>query len=668
MIYSFLNFCLSLSLLLIPVTVTILIFRKFKNELIASKFYFGGLVLLNIVFLNKLLFGGQTLTAQDFNNIQITFNHFFQNSFREFLTPPIWYSKIGGGFDAFSNPVSNYFSPFNLLLLIIPEVYFATNLIILFTLIFISISSFLLFRELKLSKNLSFLGAVIFTFNAFVIMRLSPGVGIEYLYTFKWIPFVILFAYKIFVNKEKNFLLFLAVALSFTFEGNFNIAFGVWCFWFLFLVVFYGKKILSIWKEFLGVLFFAFAFYSIKLLPGIDLMLSSSGRISSTVSGWRTSRMKLYEFLEYFLPISHKFQSPNFTFGVIALILFLVGFGYFWFKFYKNRSVDFLFKFSIISFLIGCFLNTDNPGSELFFTFPIFNRITVTPTYLIFLMFPMILWILEGANLISKKFKFAPLVFGILIFVEVLFGFSTFGTRTFSFNFPKMNISEAYQIPHYEAQKKYSGVFFFNSNNNTFMYPYGIELSGVKVLNPFKYFYSYSNTDEMENNISDQIFYSDYIYSLNSLSNPNLNLKETVKVKSLLSKFQSFAIFERSGEFNELSQTQNWDKNLNIYEVSSNIPSSSKNLSNNPFEFTLQFTDKNLTQGDKLSTSVTYSKWWRVSSDYDSNKYGLVEIKNTNLKEVKFIYFNYFIYLGMLLTICSFVLFLYYEKLITKNN
>ena len=548
MLYSFLNFCLSFCLLIIPITIVVLIFLKFKKEIFESKFYLLGLVGLSFIFLNKLLFLGQTLTAQDFNNIQITFNHFFQTSFREFLTPPTWYSKIGGGFDAFANPIANYFSPFNLLLLIVPEVYLATNLVILFTVLFISISSFLLFRELKLNKSISFLGAVLFTFNAFVVMRLSPGVGVEYLYSYKWIPFIILFTYKVFINKEKNNLLFLAVVLSFTFEGNFNIAFGIWSFWFLFLVVYFGKKLLTIWKEFVGIILFAFTFYSVKLLPGIDLMLSSSGRISNTISGWRTSRMKLYEFLEYFLPISHKFQSPNFTFGLIAAILFLIGLGYLLFKFYKTRETSFLFKFSIISFLIGCFLNTDNPGSELFFTLPIFNRITVTPTYLIFLMFPLILWALEGANLISKKFKFAPLILGILIFFEVLFGFSTFGTKTYSFNFPKMNIAESYQIPHYEAQKKYSGIFYFNSNNNTFMFPYGVELENVKLLNPFKYFYSFSNTDEMEMSLADQIYFSDYIYSLNTISNSNLVLKESVKVKSLLNKFQSFSIFKEVGK------------------------------------------------------------------------------------------------------------------------
>ena len=200
------------------------------------------------------------------------------------------------------------------------------------------------------------------------------------------------------------------------------------------------------------------------------------------------------------------------------------------------------------------------------------------------------------------------------------------------------------------------------------MFPYGVELENVKLLNPFKYFYSFSNTDEMEMSLADQIYFSDYIYSLNTISNSNLVLKESVKVKSLLNKFQSFSIFERSGEINELSEVNNWDKNLYIYEVSKNISSSTKNLSNHPFEFSLNVSDKNINSENRISTSVTYSKWWVVNSKYSMNKYGLVELNSTKTGEIKFIYFNYFIYIGMLLTICSFTLLLFSEKLISKNN
>jgi hypothetical protein len=668
-IYQFLNFLLSISLLIIPSLVVILIFLKFKDELKSSKFYLLGLVILCVVYLNKLIFFNQTLAAQDFNNIQITFNSFFSESFRNFLTPPLWYTKIGGGLDAFSNPIATYFSPFNFVYLIFSDVYFATNLFILFQIVFLSTTSYLLFRELKFSKALSFFGAVAFTFNGFLVMRLSPGVGVEYLYTYKWIPLILLFSNRIFVEKKYNEILFLGICLGFTFEGNPNIAFGTWCFWFLFLAVTQGKNIFKIWKLFFTAISFGLLFYAIKLVPGIDMMLTSSGRISGTVGGWRTSRMKLYEYLEYFLPLSHKFMTPIFSPGVIVILFFVIGLILFGVKIYKKQELNYLEKFAAISFLIGSVLNTDNPLSEIFYPLPIFNRFTVTPSYLSFLIFPIILIALIGIQFLYtkvSKFKYSYLYLlgiSLLVFLEIMLGPSTFGTKTFSFNFAKMDSSEVYKYPHYQEFKKDSSqMFYFNTDNNTFMYPYGIQLTNLYTLNSYKYFYENFNSEVLDSeNLGVKKRYTSSIVSLSSLSDSELNLVSVVKMKNLMNgNFKSHSILERRSEFFDIP---NWDKNFYLYKVSANFYSI-KNVNKNPFEYSA-FIESNNFYENKLLASISYSKFWKITNQrneelqFSENSYGLIEIQNVQAGDTLTLkYFNPLIYIGMFITLLSFGIFL----------
>lgn len=642
---------------------------KFREELKSSKFYIGGLFLLGIFFLNKLLFSNQTLAAQDFNNIQITFNSFFAESFRNYLTPPLWYTKIGGGLDAFSNPIAVYFSPFNFLFLFFSNIYYATNLFILFQIIFLSTTSYLLFREFKFSKALSFFGAVAFTYNGFLVMRLSPGVGVEYLYTYKWIPLILLFTNRVFKDKKYDEILFLGICLGFTFEGNPNIAFGTWCLWFLFLLISQGKNFYKTWKLFFTAISFGLCFYAIKLIPGIDMMLSSSGRISSTIGGWRTSRMKLYEFHEYFVPLSHKFMTPNFTPGVIVIAFSIIGIFLITINFLKKKSSTYLDIFAVFSFLIGCFLNTDNPLSEIFYTLPIINRFTVTPTYLSFLIFPLIYFAMNGLKFIMQKFEhlnFSYLItitISLFVFLEVTLGPSTFGTRTFSFNFAKMNPAEVYNYQHYKELRKFeSELFLFNANNNLFMYPSGIQLNNIYTLNSYKYFYENFDSVNLDSMSLDfKKMHTDNIIDFNSISDPDLNLVSTIKMKNFMnSGFESHAVIERRSEFFDIS---NWDKNLYVYKVNSKN-TSIKNISQNPFEYRITTKIENFNDG-KLLASISYSRWWKIINQnneelkFNSNSLGLIDIQNVNPGDVLiFRYFNPLIYIGMFITLISFGIFL----------
>ena len=625
--------------------------------------------MLSILFLNKLLFTNQTLAAQDFNNIQITFNSFFGESFRNYLTPPLWFTKIGGGIDMFSNPISSYFSPFNIIFVLVSNVYFATNLFVLFQVCFLATTSYLLFREFNLSKQLSFFGAIAFTFNGFLVMRLSPGVGIEYLYTYKWIPLILIFSNRVLKENKFEQIFYLGTCLGFTFEGNPSIAFGTWLFWFTYILVIKGKNILNSVKQLLIAAVFGILFFAIKILPGVDMMFSSSGRISNSIEGWRTSRIKLYDFLDYLLPIAHKFLTPIFTPGILVIILFVFGLGFLIKNIYKSRKITSIDLFSVVSFLIGFILNTDNQLSEILYTLPIFNRFTVTPSYLSFIIFPTIYFSICGLKNLTEFFRlklgiFITLGISLLVFCEILAGPASFGSKSFGFNFAKMDTTEVFSYPHYVVLKEFPNEFYyFNSNNSVFMYPYAIQLNNSHTLNSYKYFYEGFDSAKLDSkNLDFNKKFADIIIDVEPLSNPDLMLIKTIDMNKFIDlNFKSQAVQDKKYQFFDIFTHYNWDGKFYLYKVDSSV-SSIKNVSNNPYSFTFNISSKNL-ENEKLLTSISYSKWWVISNqkniklNFEKNSFGLIEVKNvSNGDNLNFLYFNPYIYLGMLFSLICFAI------------
>jgi len=73
MLVDILNKFLIIFILVVPNLYLLIIFFRFKKRFREDFFLIIFLFLLSVIFLNKLLFRGQTLSAQDFNNIQIPF-------------------------------------------------------------------------------------------------------------------------------------------------------------------------------------------------------------------------------------------------------------------------------------------------------------------------------------------------------------------------------------------------------------------------------------------------------------------------------------------------------------------------------------------------------------------------------------------------------------------
>ena len=160
-----LNYFLSFFILTVPTLYFVYLLLEIKKDLKKSLLYVLALFLLSAVLLNKLLLFPVTLAQKDFNNIQIPMFQFFHDSISRYFLPPIWNSSFSGGFDAFSSPLSSYFSVFNWVFLIGSNVYKSFSFFIFLQVFLCALFSFYMLKTFKLSGVSSFLGAVLFTFN-----------------------------------------------------------------------------------------------------------------------------------------------------------------------------------------------------------------------------------------------------------------------------------------------------------------------------------------------------------------------------------------------------------------------------------------------------------------------------------------------------------------------
>jgi len=671
-----LNKFLLVFILIVPNLYLLIIFLRFKKHFREELFPIIFLFFLNVIFLNKLLFKGQTLSAQDFNNIQIPFFHFFRESILTYKEPPIWNSRFGGGFDAFSNPISAYFSPFNFIFLIFENVYTASGIFILLQLFLISVFSLIFFREMGFDRIKSLFGAVVFTFNGFVTMRLSPGVGIEYLYSYKWIPLIITFTFLYFKNHRNFDLILLSLSFALSFEGNLNIVIAMWFFWILLVTFVHGKDAVKNIKKLIFVPILSFFIFAIKILPFLYLMKSSTGRISESVGkGWRVNKIEMLEFWSYFPPFRHLFGSAVFTPGLIASIFFFLCLVVLLVRISTKKKTDKILTFSLISIFVGFVLVTYNPFSDFLFKLPLFNRLTIVPAFMVLIFVPMYVMSVYGLDMFIKflvkkikvKFKGFTFLFGkimafgisCLVFLEVLAGPSTFGNNTYSFNFAKMDKNEVHKIPPYSTLKDLKpGVFLFYDNSDTFLYPYAVSILDLYTLNTFKYFYGPVEEKELLKKASllDIENKADYIISTKEIEDGNLVLLEEVSTSSLIHDFNSYSIIDKRYNYLNLQSDLSWEEKLYIYSSISDISDECwKRVDNNPVIASFVKESGDNDNNGNINSSIKYSPWWKVYGKSDikigKDNFGYLWLSGVKPGEkVEIFYFNPFIYLGMLLS------------------
>jgi hypothetical protein len=679
------NVILTAFLIIVPTLYLVIALWLLKKDIKDNWLHLGFLILLSVVFLNKLLFTQQTLAAKDFNNIQVPMFQFFSTSIRSYFLPPIWNNSFSGGFDVFESPLSSYFSAFNWVFVIGSNVYKSFGFFILAQICLCAVFSYLMLRTFQFKKTSALLGAVLFTFNGFVVMRLSEGLGIEYLYTYKWLPLVLLATNKYLDQQDKRWLILLAISLAMLFEGNTNIVVSTVIMWLLYLFTEYRNSVKFI-SKFIGAGLLAVAIYAVKLVPFIDLALSNVSRFTNNTSGWRQGNIDWEMFPRILFPVQFNFNNAIVTPGVVGMILVLLGFLISMIFLVINRKPAFIgFYFAIVSLIFALFSTIEGPLYNLFYSLPVLNKLTQIPTFLIFYIIPFVLfgsYFVEKLTCEIEKTKIYSklplvgviysLILPMLVFTEVLLGPSTFGNKTFSFNFAKMNISETYDFPHYKLlAKQPRGLFIFpdNANSYIFLYPYGITQANLITLNGYHYFYgSLSEKDLVAAGLNEVKTRADYIISLNPVENdPDLRLLGKVSM-SKTKDFRSFAVYANLYDYQNLYST-GWNDDLYIYKVTCVTNCALKNYSQNPVEFPI-FLDSNDTRAT-ISTSIAYSRWLHVTyqgkeATIGKDPYGYLTVKlnpseggaDATFKSVRRLYFEYinpYIYFGFAVSLGAFV-------------
>jgi len=666
-IYYILNKLLTIFLIIAPTTYLLIVLYAFRKELKKSVVQIIFFLFLTTIFLNKLLFTSQSLAQKDFNNIQIPLMNFFTKSITKNFSPPIWNSSFCGGFDAFSNPLSVYFSVFNWVFLLGTNTYFSYALLIFVQIFLCLVGSYLMLRSFSFSKMAAVLGAVVFSFNGFVTMRLSPGVGIEYLFAYKWVPFILAFSKRFFEKSDKLSFLGLSISLAFLLEGNPSIAIATYVFWGIF-VLFNYKKLISQKFKILFAPLVSFLIYALKILPVLDLFKTGGERFEGAVGSWRASNFDTYMFPEAFLPIKSDFTNGVFTPGALAISLFFAGVLLSSYSYIRKRKEPFRgFYFVNFIFILAFFITIENPIYYLLYSFPVLNRVTIIPSFLIFYLIPIAFFAAYGFSVLCKfvgKYKIVLIVVPLAIFGEVLFGPSTFGNDSYSFNFAKIDYAkEIADFPHYNVLKdQKEGLFFINDYSHVFIYPYAISTQNLKTLNFANYFFGCREDEKLiSGGTEEMINRADYILSLREISNSNLELIDKVSMSGLRDH-KSHAVFERMMDYYVLYETLKdigWNDDMYVYKVGCTEGCSIKNLSDNPVNFSIKADSGNKNSSGNVITSINYSKWLKVKKEGKflqtyRDDFGYLEIE-VGVGDLEFFYVNPYIYVGFILSLFSFV-------------
>lgn len=163
--FDLVNLIITVFLVLAPPLYLFLVLRHFSKYLKENWVVILAFFVFTAVFFNKLLFFGKTLSQQDFNNIQVTFAGFYRESIVSHYTLPLWNTRFGGGFDAFSNPLSPYFSPFSFIFLFDPGIYTAFNIFIFLQVLFILVFSFIALKGFGFNR-----GGLVFWVQSFTLL------------------------------------------------------------------------------------------------------------------------------------------------------------------------------------------------------------------------------------------------------------------------------------------------------------------------------------------------------------------------------------------------------------------------------------------------------------------------------------------------------------------
>lgn len=665
LIFRILEFLLMVLIVVVPNAAFVYILLRFRK--FYSKLYILGLLVIAVVYFNKL-FLGYTLAQPDFNRFLVPFFDFFGESIRS-VAAPLWNPHFGYGFDNWRIFTAPFFGPFTFLSAFF-EVYTFLNIYLIIQHMVLLVGGFVFGRTLKMKNYEALAFAIFWTFNGWVCMRLNQGVGYEYMISYKWIPWAL--ASATFLVQKKSFrnVLLLGFCMGFLFEGTPNIGiFGsvlVSCY-FLLLAL---RKDFS--KDLCNLIlsgFCAVIFFLPKILPPLLAQndVSFSTRLIWDATGWRAGLLAVKDFYKYFLPFNGNGVAERgfFTPGMIGFALLIVYFGCLICRLVRGRKLEKYDGAFVCLFFVGFVLSTENMVSSVFWNLPVFRKVTRIPTSLILLTVTVPYFVTRAVGILGESYKMWKIrdlssaffvIVAIAVFFEVLIGPRYFGVDSYTFDFLKFKPKE--ELNNFVYLKNLSNQTVYGTRFPDMVTPfYATSINEIMNVNTTHYF---MGNDLIEKKYSTPKDIPAVIerYSPHYLISPNEVKLNNLKLADIYSTNKESEVHnERSYQMEAAKAMGKWDGNLYVYENEEFDPSWA-NSSSSLNEFSVD-SDSVIKRGGLLPLSYN-SDWIPLNGGILSldKESGLTRVRDVRSETLHLIYFPWKTYLAFCPSFLLIIIFL----------
>lgn len=390
-----------------------------------------GFILL-IILLTVIFFGAIILKR---NNYQIPFDSFYQqypwiNSTVDTYAKgevPLWSNQFFSGFPTFADPQVGTFYPANILLTLfcdkvtgyLPYFYIELSIIVHYALI--GIFTYLLCRELKLSRGAALIGAIIFEFCGYVSghpQHYSTIMGLV------WLPFCMWMLFKMFRHFKYRDLVLFSIGFTLSILGG-HVQTTLYSGMTLFAVLLYltyrkykentGKEA----RKFFLLVCLGFVISaliaSIQLLPTLELMANSTRDKMSFEAFSKNNNSPLY-MISMFIPyifgsgftwINMEPTEQYMYIGLSAIILLLVCLMNRNKLEVKNKNMGGYIKFWITIAIVALIFSF---GAETFIQYimyfvPLLNKLRRSVNYMFIFFFAISILSAYGLDLLVYRIK-----------------------------------------------------------------------------------------------------------------------------------------------------------------------------------------------------------------------------------------------------------------------
>ena len=406
-----------------------------KNNKIELLIFLAYLLLPLIFFKDIDKLNSVILGKGDAVLYSVPFQHLLVDSIKNFNSI-LWNNYTFSGYPLLSQ--FGFLYPVSALIGFIFPTLLAYNITVLLHYSMAGIFLYLFLKELKLNKLACFTGGLIFMFSGAMITHRDL---IQSLYTFIWIPLILLFLEKFRKNKRYEFILIASIIYSISFLGSHQQIFFYGSMIIFFYIIYYsliykGVKNYSFLVS-LSLFIISILMISFVIIPSYEAMSNSTREaISYTFFTDFSFNPKLLPILFFpfiygsgtqYLPGVPEYFGPwnsgemLIYFGISTILLLVIGF------FVKNKHKYIWIFILVFSFLLV--LGKYTPLYKIMYYVPLYNKFRVPARN--WFEFGLAFSILSGFGLdhLVKNFdkKIKKIFIGIIAFLgSILVGFISF--------------------------------------------------------------------------------------------------------------------------------------------------------------------------------------------------------------------------------------------------